>query len=347
MRSLPSPRMRSSSFRGVEIRVPALAVRKAWRAKRGAERLQPGLCPARSAALHFDGDEAATGGDDEVDVAVAVAPVEQLALAEATRQYAKMSPFFVRLLALEPEKTHYGVQAKYYQFLADGSLASFAALDHAIRNVRQTDRCDMRTVQNREMAVAMVNDDFQTYARNWEGKWERHQRGHGQWSCPGQLNDEANHAHLLMARGQTALAKTIVERAKHEAPLPYTEMSMRIFDRDAFRPKLAFMSGNREVARREFDEAVVKIMRNRAFPRGSGRARGPARDGRHGPPDRVYSIYREITGDPVSLLGLEAVCANPWTYPNLLKDPRFVAEVRRDGRFVEFLEKHGWFERGA
>ena len=41
---------------------------------------------------------------------------------ETTHQYEKMVPFFERLLELEPDKTHYRVQASYYQFLADGSL---------------------------------------------------------------------------------------------------------------------------------------------------------------------------------------------------------------------------------
>jgi hypothetical protein len=38
---------------------------------------------------------------------------------------------------------------------------------------------------------------------------------------------------------------------------------------------------------------------------------------------------------------METVCANPWTYPNLLRTPGFVADVRKDGRFVAFLEHHG------
>jgi hypothetical protein len=58
-------------------------------------------------------------------------------------------------------------------------------------------------------------------------------------------------------------------------------------------------------------------------------------------PDRVYGIYRQVTEEPISVVGMETICANPWTYPNLLKDPRFVAEVRKDGRFVEFLEHYG------
>ena len=58
-------------------------------------------------------------------------------------------------------------------------------------------------------------------------------------------------------------------------------------------------------------------------------------------PDGVYSNYRQIVADPVWFVGMETVCASPWTYPNLLRDPRFIGEVRKDGRFVEFLKHYG------
>jgi hypothetical protein len=57
-------------------------------------------------------------------------------------------------------------------------------------------------------------------------------------------------------------------------------------------------------------------------------------------PDRVFAVYRGIVEDPPSLVSLETVCANPWIYPNLLKDPAFIREVRADGRFVAFLEHY-------
>ncbi|HLE55803.1 MAG TPA: hypothetical protein VJB15_01835, partial [Rhodothermia bacterium] len=265
---------------------------------------------------------------------------------EASRQYAKMGPFFERLLELEPEKTHYGVQAKYFQFLADGRLASFHALEEAIRNLRKTDRCDLRSVQNREMGIALVNKDFARYAKNWEGKWDRHYRGHGNWACPLQTNEEANHAYLLLEYGDTELARRIIERARNSTKQPLTEKSgICIFDQDAFRAKLDFMNGDPAVARRKFDEAVVKILRNDAFPTGPVERAVLLETADMVAPDRVYTLYREIVGGRVSLLGLEHVCANPWTYPNLLKDPRFIAEVRKDGRFVEFLESYGFIPR--
>ena len=55
-------------------------------------------------------------------------------------------------------------------------------------------------------------------------------------------------------------------------------------------------------------------------------------------PDRVYELYREICDDPMRFVSMESICANPWVFPNLLKDPEFQKEIRKDGRFVEFLE---------
>jgi len=48
---------------------------------------------------------------------------------EMAGRYAAMVPFLERLLELEPEKTHFAVQARYFQFLADGKLESWRALE--------------------------------------------------------------------------------------------------------------------------------------------------------------------------------------------------------------------------
>jgi len=55
-------------------------------------------------------------------------------------------------------------------------------------------------------------------------------------------------------------------------------------------------------------------------------------------PEDVYNIYKQIISKQSSLVGIETVCANPWLYPNLLKDKDFIAEVKQDGRFVDFLK---------
>ena len=266
---------------------------------------------------------------------------------EISHRYADMVPFFERLLELEPERTHYGIQAKYYQFLADGSLESYQAFEEATRTVRQTQQCDLRTVQNGQMVVAMMNDEFAAYAKAWEGKWDRHHRGHGNWACPAQINDEANHAHLLLEHGRAEKAREIIARARNSTTRPYTEMSMCIFDKAAFRPKLQFMSGEPTLARRAFDVAVAQILQNDTFPRGAVEKSVLLETADMVAPDRVYGLFQEIREDPISLVSLETVCANPWTFPNLLRDPEFLREVRADGRFVEFLEHFDLIPRAS
>ncbi|MCJ7755588.1 MAG: hypothetical protein MUP13_13575, partial [Thermoanaerobaculales bacterium] len=185
------------------------------------------------------------------------------------------------------------------------------------------------------------NGEFGAYSEAWAGKWDQHHAGHGNWACPAQINDEANQANLLLKYGDPEQARTIIEIAKTSTARPYTEMSMCIFDRAAFLPKLDYMGGDPVLARREFDDALVRILTNDTFPRGVVEKAVLLETADMVAPERVYSVYREIVDDPISKVSLETVCANPWTYPNLLKDPQFVAEVRNDGRFVDFLEHHG------
>jgi len=97
----------------------------------------------------------------------------------------------------------------------------------------------------------------------------------------------------------------------------------------------------RLLARKEFEDAVVKILKNDTFPRGAVEKAVLLETADMVAPDRVYSLYREILEDPIALVSMETVCANPWLYPHLLRDPRFIEEVRRDGRFVDFLAHFG------
>ena len=259
---------------------------------------------------------------------------------ELTRQYEKMVPFFKRLLEVEPEKTHYEVDAKYYQFLADGSLESFREFEKAVKTVEKTDVYDERSVENKEMVVAMVNDEIEQYAKLWEGKWLTHYKGHGDWSCPMIINEEANQAYFLMNHGNKKDATAFIEKVKGATPRPINEKALCIFDKAAYEPKLFYMTGDSIRARQIFEEAVLKVLKNDKFPRGAVEKSVLLQTADMVAPDKVYSIYREVSKDPVSFTGLEVVCANPWTYPNLLKHPEFIKEVRKDGRFVKFLEHY-------
>ncbi len=260
---------------------------------------------------------------------------------ELTRQYSKMPPFFEKLLEIEPEKTHYKVAAKYFQFLANGSLASFHAFENAVKTVERTKVYDERSIENNEMVVAMVNNEIDQYARLWEGKWVEHYTGHGNWSCPMIINDEANQAYFLMNHGKSAEAKSFIEKVKSATARPVNEKALCIFDKAVYEPKLFYLTGDSAKARKAFEATLITVLKNNKFPRGAVEKSVLLQTADMVAPDKVYEIYKEVSADPVSFISMEVVCANPWTYPNLLKNPEFIKEVRKDGRFVKFLQHFG------
>lgn len=264
---------------------------------------------------------------------------------EVTHQYAKMVPFLERLLELEPERTDYAVQAKYYEFLSDGSLAAYRAYEEAVRTVKKTAKCDQRSIQDNEMVVAMFNEDLESYTAAWEGKWDAHHRNHGNWSCPMILNEEANHARLLLEHGSNVeLAHNILEEIRHSERRPINENSLCIFNTAVYEPKLDLMEGDTAAALREFDEVVLDVLQNENFPRGAVERTVLLQTADAVAPERAYTIYRQVIAAPVSMVSMETVCANPWVYPNLIRDPKFQQEVREDGRFVEFLDHYGFLK---
>jgi tetratricopeptide (TPR) repeat protein len=257
---------------------------------------------------------------------------------ELTKDYKKMVPFLQRLLELEPEKTHYAIQARYYQFLADGSLKSFQEFEHAIHTIEKTDVYDERAVENNEMVVAMVNNEIDKYAKLWEGKWLKHYAGHGDWACPMIINEEVNQAYFLLNHGEKHTAEEFIQKAKTATSRPINERALCTFDKAAYEPKLLYLTGDSAKARQQFDEVVLNIMKNNRFPRGVVEKSVLLQTADMVAPDRVYALYKEIANESISFTGLEVICANPWTYPNLLKNPEFIKEVRKDGRFIKFLE---------
>ena len=264
---------------------------------------------------------------------------------ELKRDYKKMVPFLEKLLKLEPEKTHYEVQAKYYRFLSEGTLESFLAFEQAVKTVRKTDMYDERSVENNEMTVAMVNNEFDKYAKAWTGKWASHYAGHGNWSCPLIINEDVNHAHYLVDHGYKSQADEILAEAKNAIHRPVNEMSICIFDKAVYEPKLFYLTGDSAGARKLFEENVVKVLKNDRFPRGAVEKSVLLQSADMVAPDRVYAIYKEIAVDPIAFISLEVICANPWTYPNLIKDPNFVSDIRKDGRFVKFLEHYSLLKK--
>ncbi len=260
---------------------------------------------------------------------------------ELTRQYSKMPEFFEKLLEIEPEKTQYKVNEKYFQFLADGSLASFHEFENAVKTVERTKVYDERSIENNEMVVAMVNNEIEEYASLWEGKWLEHYKGHGNWSCPMIINDEVNQAYFLINHGKKAEAASFINKVKSATSRPINEKSLCTFNKAVYEPKLIYLTGDSVKAREAFEATTISVLKNNKFPRGAVEKSVLLQTADMVAPDKVYEIYKEVSADPVSFISMEVVCANPWTYPNLLKDPRFIKEVRKDGRFVKFLEHYG------
>ncbi len=259
---------------------------------------------------------------------------------EFTNQYDKLVPYLERLLELEPEKTHYEIQAKYYQFLHDGKLESYMAYETAVKTVKTTTIRDDRSVLNNEMTVAMFNNNFELYSKAYMGKWDTHQKGHGDWACPMIDNDDINLANLLIQHDKHDDAQEIIEGAKNRITRPYQKNGFCIFNKSTYNPKLEYLIGNKEVARREFDSIVPEILNNDLFPRGPVERGVLLQTADMVAPDQVYMIYKQITSKPVTFITMESVCANPWMYPNLIKDPNFIKEIKEDGRFVAFLKHY-------
>jgi TolB-like protein len=256
---------------------------------------------------------------------------------ELTHRYEDMVPFLERLMELEPENTNYLLQSKYYQFLADGKLESFHVYENVVKKADKKVKLDNRNIVNHDMVVAMFNNDYNSYTEAWKGKWDQHHKGHGKWSCPLQINDETNQANLMIKNGNSDLAFEIIERAKQTKEMPYNKEAFCIFNKSTYNPKLEYMTGNIDLARKQFEEIIPKILNNNSFPRGAVERSILLETADLVAPDRVYSIYKQVTSNPVSLVSMETICANPWIYPNLIKDPSFIKEVKEDGRFVNFL----------
>ena len=189
----------------------------------------------------------------------------------------------------------------------------------------------------------MFNDDFEAYQESLTGKWNRHQQGHGNWSCPMILNEEANNASLILIHGDDLeLAHQVIDEIRTSSTRPVDENSFCIFNKEVYEPKLDLMEGDSALARSNFEKIIFDVLSNDRFPRGAVERIVLLQTADMVTPDRVYSIYQQVIEAPVSLIGMESVCANPWIYPNLVRDPQFVAKVKEDGRFVEFLAHYGF-----
>ncbi|HSH10101.1 MAG TPA: tetratricopeptide repeat protein, partial [Oceanipulchritudo sp.] len=259
-----------------------------------------------------------------------------------TGQYQKLIPIYERALAKYPERKHYLLNKLYYEFLTSGKLEAFQAYEIALRETEITEGCDPAAWRNGRMTMAMLNGEFEAYAQDWHTKWEDHHRGHGDWVCPLQVNEEANHAALLLVNGKDAEAGEIIRESFANIHLPPNPLATCTFDTEMIRPKLLYMSDDPEKAREDLryamnklnnkPDSLLKYIEKSVLLEAADLIA----------PQLAYSIFKDIQNDPIRMATLETVCATPWTYPQLLANPDFQQDIRADGRFVAFLEHYGF-----
>ena len=262
---------------------------------------------------------------------------------EAKREYKKMVPYLEKLYQMNPDQKHYLVEAKYYQFLNDGKISSYEDFRNAVEITESSDPFDERAIQNKEMVVALFEDQFMEYKTSWLGKWESHTRGHGEWMCPMVANENLNHAKLLIDHRDHEPANHILDQVSRTRLKPINENSVCVFDANVYLPKLDFLIGEDELAKTNLKAITPMVLANDRYPRGAVEKAVLLEATDLIDPQNVYEIYKRISSESVTFyVSFENICANPWTYPNLIKTPEFVREIKEDGRFVAFLTKYGF-----
>lgn len=259
-----------------------------------------------------------------------------------TAQYSRLIPIYDRALKRFPERSHYILEKLYYTFLVSGSIDDFRAYEKALQEIPITESCDPASWRRGRMTVAMLNGEFDAYAEDWKIKWENHHRGHGDWVCPLQVNEEANHAALLLLQGRESEAQEILTESFHNITLPTNPLAACTFDTAMIRPKLHYMMNNRQAARDDLDYAIrkleskpdslLKFIEKAVLVEAADMIA----------PDLAYSLFLDIQQDTIRMVTLEIVCANPWSYPHLMDNPKFQKQVLADGRYVEFLRTFGF-----
>ena len=108
----------------------------------------------------------------------------------------------------------------------------------------------------------MLKGEFDEYAEEWKAKWQAHYEGHGDWTCPVQINQEANHAALLKHEGEFELASSVNEKALREISLPIRENSGCLIEPALIWPQLFHLSGDHGKAQEHFEIALIKAGQN-------------------------------------------------------------------------------------
>ncbi len=263
---------------------------------------------------------------------------------EMNSDFEKMVPVLEKLYELYPKEKHYLVDSKYYKFLSDGKLSSYQEFKKSIENTETEFPFDERAIQNKEMVVAMFSNEFDRYHENWKGKNAVHTKNHGNWVCPLVANENINQAILLLNNGESILGQQILDDVSEIVLRPIDRNSVCVFNPGVYLPKLDYLSGNKELAKQKLEGIVAEVLQNRSYLTGAAERSVLLQAADLIDPERVYYYYDLVAKNSISFSSFEKVCSDPWTYPNLIQDPKFIEEVKEDGRFVEFLESFGFLK---
>jgi hypothetical protein len=200
-------------------------------------------------------------------------------------------------------------------------------------------------VKNKEMVVAMFNNQFDEYHAKWEGHLASHTAsGHRGWVCPMVANDNLNQVRLMLTMGDPAEGQKMLKEVESIVLKPINLYSVCTFNPEIYLPKLDYLKGDKELAKKKLEEVALKVIQNKSFPTGAVERSVLVQAADMISPEKVYYYYNLVTKNSISFLSFESICADPWTYPNLIKDPKFIEEVKADGRFVDFLTSFGFLK---
>ena len=249
-----------------------------------------------------------------------------------------------RLIELYPDDDTYPVELKYFQFLNNGKLSAFREFEQALNGTTVSTPWDERALKNKQMIVAMFNNRFETYHDQWAGRHDSHQRSHGNKICPMVANDFINHARMLKEQDHEEEALEIIGQIEGIPIMPVNLNTVCQFNSDTYLTKIELLTGDTLRAKELLEQTVLASIENKSIPIGAVEKTVTLQAADLIAPERIYYYYELLTKQAFSFTSFESICSDPWTYPNLIKDPQFVEEIKADGRFVEFLTHFGFLK---
>jgi len=141
------------------------------------------------------------------------------------------------------------------------------------------------------MVVAMFNNEFDEYHEKWEGHMASHTaEGHNGWVCPMVANDNLNQARLMLNMGDPDDGAQMLDEVENIVLQPINLYSVCTFNPDVYLPKLDYLKGEKEVAKKKLDEVALTVIQNKSFSTGAVERAVLVQAADLIDPDRVYLL---------------------------------------------------------